>query len=307
MQFDALRLSRAAGVPTVIWGASVGPFSPNPEYEKYAIDELKRTTLITVRESLTRDYLTERGVEENVRLVADPAFALEPIRPDLPRQIEAILEQGSLGLNLSPLIGRYGPSPENWRALATDCLRELDRTIDMPILLIPHVMIPPTNDDHLFLTALEQNLGARRNPIHVLRSHYTAQQLKWVISRLCAFAGARTHSTIAALSSCVPTASLGYSTKARGINQDIFGHTRWLLRVHDITPDAFASCVRDLLIARDSVKAELERRMPSYSGRSSQGATDLKEVLGGFSRGYSEGKPPGEAASGATVSSAGTR
>jgi colanic acid/amylovoran biosynthesis protein len=37
------------------------------------------------------------------------------------------------------------------------------------------------------------------------------------------FVGARTHATIAAYSSCVPTLVVGYSVKARGIARDIFG------------------------------------------------------------------------------------
>lgn len=37
------------------------------------------------------------------------------------------------------------------------------------------------------------------------------------------FIGARTHATIAAYSSCVPTLVVGYSIKARGIAKDLFG------------------------------------------------------------------------------------
>ena len=37
------------------------------------------------------------------------------------------------------------------------------------------------------------------------------------------FVGARTHATIAAYSTGVPTLAVGYSVKARGIARDIFG------------------------------------------------------------------------------------
>lgn len=37
------------------------------------------------------------------------------------------------------------------------------------------------------------------------------------------FIGARTHATIAAYSSLVPTLVVGYSVKARGIARDLFG------------------------------------------------------------------------------------
>ena len=60
--------------------------------------------------------------------------------------------------------------------------------------------------------------------IFVIPPIYNAPETKWIISKMKFFAGARTHSTIAALSSYVPTLSFAYSIKAKGINKDIFGH-----------------------------------------------------------------------------------
>ncbi len=54
-------------------------------------------------------------------------------------------------------------------------------------------------------------------------SKYNAKELKGYISRCRAFVGARTHSTIAAYSTGVPTLAIGYSVKARGIAKDLFG------------------------------------------------------------------------------------
>jgi polysaccharide pyruvyl transferase WcaK-like protein len=42
-------------------------------------------------------------------------------------------------------------------------------------------------------------------------------ELKWTLSRLDWFAGARMHATIGAFSSGVPTLGLGYSDKAAGV------------------------------------------------------------------------------------------
>ena len=52
---------------------------------------------------------------------------------------------------------------------------------------------------------------------------YNAAELKFIISKCVFFIGARTHSTIAAYSSQVPTLVLGYSVKSIGIATDIFG------------------------------------------------------------------------------------
>jgi colanic acid/amylovoran biosynthesis protein len=55
---------------------------------------------------------------------------------------------------------------------------------------------------------------------------FNASQIKYVISNLRFFIGARTRATIAALSSGIPTVSIAYGVKAKGINKDLFGMNR---------------------------------------------------------------------------------
>src|SRR5690606_14821725 len=57
----------------------------------------------------------------------------------------------------------------------------------------------------------------------VLIGDHNCMELKGFIARCRMFIGARTHATIAAYSSMVPTLVVGYSVKARGIAIDIFG------------------------------------------------------------------------------------
>jgi polysaccharide pyruvyl transferase WcaK-like protein len=72
--FEEFDHARASGARTVIWGASIGPFSPSTE-RRWA-KELKKVDLITAREDLTVEYLAGLGVVDNVVRVADPAFLL---------------------------------------------------------------------------------------------------------------------------------------------------------------------------------------------------------------------------------------
>ena len=57
----------------------------------------------------------------------------------------------------------------------------------------------------------------------ILVDDHNCMQQKYIISQCRFFVGARTHSTIAAYSTCVPTLVVGYSVKARGIARDLFG------------------------------------------------------------------------------------
>ena len=80
-----------------------------------------------------------------------------------------------------------------------------------------------------------------------------------MISRCTAFVGARTHSTIAAISSGVATLSLAYSRKARGLNQDLFGSQEHCLPPSEISPAAVAEHVVALLAQRDAIRDHLSR------------------------------------------------
>jgi polysaccharide pyruvyl transferase WcaK-like protein len=62
-----------------------------------------------------------------------------------------------------------------------------------------------------------------QNPRLIMIEDHTAPELKYIISKCDFFVGTRTHATIAAYSSCVPTLVVGYSVKARGIARDLFG------------------------------------------------------------------------------------
>ncbi len=66
------------GIPYVLWGASVGPFTENPKAEKEYTKHLKRLSLITARESATVEYLRSLGIIDNVISCADPAYVVAP-------------------------------------------------------------------------------------------------------------------------------------------------------------------------------------------------------------------------------------
>ncbi len=92
------------------------------------------------------------------------------------------------------------------------------------------------------------------------------KKLKSYISRCRIFVGARTHSTIAAYSSCVPTLVIGYSVKSRGIATDIFGtDERFVLPVQTISkPQQLVDSFDYMLLHEHSVKEHLKLVMPEY-------------------------------------------
>ncbi|MHC4553035.1 MAG: polysaccharide pyruvyl transferase family protein [Planctomycetota bacterium] len=268
------------GKPVVIWGASVGPFTRKRRFERYAAGELKKVSLICARETETVKYLKSIGISDNVRQVADPAFLLKPLPVDDDSLIPTISEQSCIGINFSPLMARYQHPDRNWLKCAAKCIEEMLARFDRPIILIPHVA-HPGNDDHAFMQMLVSHLNINHDRLLLVGPDYNAQQLKWIIAKMSVFIGCRTHSTIAALSSCVPTLSIGYSIKSVGINKDIFGHTDWTIPSNELTPDNLCEKTASLLDAQAEVRDHLDNIMPSYRDKARQAAVYLKDLLSG--------------------------
>jgi colanic acid/amylovoran biosynthesis protein len=284
--FSPLHAAVQRATPSVIWAASIGPFTARPQWEKRFADVLKQVDLITVREPITQAYLESLGVKENTRTVSDLAFILPAEPTELPADIERALDAGAVGLNLAPLMKRYNNlSVGAWREQALAMLTEVQRKMDAPLVLIPHVMMSPKvfahNDDFEFMRDLLNALptSAQENVFLYDARNDSCKQIKWVISRLKIFAGSRTHSTIAALSSGVPTFCIGYSIKSRGINQDIFGHERWVAHIADLTAGQLVERLQDLLREEDQIRSHLAAVIPEYSQLAWKNGEYLKELL----------------------------
>ena len=201
------------GFPTCVWGASIGPFSQNPVLEHKMAHLLRKMDLITVREPLTVEYLRSLGVTKNVRRVCDPAFLLPAVEPEnLPDEIRTALDGGAVGINLAPLFKRYAKnSKEEFLNRVRETFLHFLDAVDAPVVMIPHVMMEPEvfpdNDDFLFMQSLRDSLPDElraRTFLYDSRND-DCRKINWVISRCRAFAGCWTHSTIAALSTGVPT------------------------------------------------------------------------------------------------------
>ncbi len=91
---------------------------------------------------------------------------------------------------------------------------------DMAIALIPHV-IWDDSDDRIPLMQLYERY--KKSGRVLVIEDQNCSKLKYAISKCRFLLGARTHSTIAAYSSGIPTLVVGYSVKARGIARDLFG------------------------------------------------------------------------------------
>ncbi len=270
------------GKPIVLWGASVGPFSAEPGYERYMSEHLKKITGIYARESATINYLSSIGVTDNVQAVADPAFIMDSVKPE-GIDDEIPIDKDAIGLNFSPLMAKYvtNGNIEEWVLTAVKIISHIAETTDMPIYLIPHVT-NPISDDYSFMQQVISQLCSIDKSITLMPPKYNAEETKWIISRMAVFAGARTHSTIAALSSGVPTLSFAYSIKAQGINRDIFGHTDYCLNPAQMDAETISRNITFMLDNDATIKGELKRKIPGVQEAALSAGIKLKQIIGGY-------------------------
>lgn len=260
-----------AGAKTVLWGCSL---EPELLKDDEVVEDMKRYALITPRESITADALRGAGIKENVKIYPDPAFALEPERTELPK---GFIASKAIGINISPMIVRNekveGITLANYRRLIEHILQNTDNCV----ALIPHVMWN-NNDDRLTLKELYR--GYEANERVLLFPDMSCQKLKYVISQCRAFIGARTHATIAAYSSCVPTLAVGYSVKARGIAKDLFGSDEhYVLPVQTLeNPEELIRAFNWMMEREQKIRERLRKIMPKYCAKAKNAGEEIRRL-----------------------------
>ena len=254
---------------TVLWGCSVEPELLN---NQQVINDISKFDLITARESIS--YQALKRINNNTYLIPDSAFTLDRIDLPLPTGWK---ENNTIGVNASPLILSSG----NNENIVMEAYRKLIITIientDSTIALIPHV-VWDNNDDREILKQLYEEF--KDTGRLVLVDDFNCMQLKGYIARCRMFIGARTHATIAAYSSCVPTLVLGYSVKSRGIAKDLFGTDKnYVISVQGMKDtNLLSEGFLWLLENEKSIKSHLHSMMPDYVNRVYNAGTLVKAL-----------------------------
>ena len=253
-------------VKTVLWGCSV---EPEIVEQTNVAKDLASYDLIVARESIT--YEAVRKVQEHVVQSPDPAFFLEPVECELDERMHS---KNVIGINISPMIisaeKTSGMAYENYKQLVAYILRHADSYV----ALIPHV-VWASNDDRTVLRRLYEDFN--QDPRLIMIEDHTAPELKYIISKCRMFIGARTHATIAAYSSCVPTLVVGYSVKARGIARDLFGTEEgYVLPVQQLTePGQLTNAFLALMAREETDRNHLEKLLPGYLGQATEAVQQI--------------------------------
>ena len=165
---------------------------------------------------------------------------------------------------------------ENYEGL----IKHIIDTTDMQVALIPHV-VWDNNDDRKPLRVLYDKFKDTGRVV-MLEDH-NCMELKGYISRCRFFIGARTHATIAAYSTCVPTLVIGYSVKAKGIAKDIFGtYENYVLPVQSLSnKDDLINAFEWMKSDEDDIRKYLNEGMPVYKENALKSKVEIEKLLEG--------------------------
>lgn len=253
----------------VLWGCSIDEEALTPGMK----EDLAGYDLITAREQITYEIVSK--INPNTVQVADSAFLLEKEETVLP---ERFILKNTVGVNVSPLIMKYGTENSLILSNYEKMIEYIIQKTDMNVCLIPHV-VWKNNDD--------------REPCRYLYGKYkytgrilmaedrNCMQLKYIISKCRFFIGARTHATIAAYSTCVPTLAVGYSVKSRGIAIDLFGtDENYVISVQKLQKENELKEKFQWLFEHEKDQRNiLEKVIPEYKRKAEKGAEYLRELM----------------------------
>lgn len=267
------RKMKKLGKKMMLWGCSVEP----DELQGELAEHLSHFDVITARESITYQALLNSGVNSAIYLCADPAFELEIEECALPER----WENGKMvGINFSPMVmGKYGEK-ELFRQAVYDLVETILQDKKSKIVLIPHVRLP-FSDDIEELKPIYEKYKDTGRVLLIDDINLNAKQLKYLISKCKFFVGARTHATIAAYSTGVPTLAIGYSIKARGIARDLFGNEEdFVIAINELqNKGKLIEAYQKLYNNCEEIHAILEKIMPEYKKKARISGEAFKTLL----------------------------
>lgn len=212
--FTDSKLVLAWQKPLVFLPQTLGPFKTIVG-RKLGAHILKRLNKLYVRDEKAFEFLEKIGVQKILNI--DMAVYM------IPKESSIEVKPNTIGINVSGLMylkgykslkGKYDNYPLFLKKLVETILEE-----GFEVMLVPHTynaVTPCVEDDLLGIRKFLEDNPNLSNKISYLKKDYTAQELKYIISKTIFFMGSRMHSCIAALSTSVPTIGLSYSYKFKG-------------------------------------------------------------------------------------------
>lgn len=255
------------GIPVVAYTQTYGPMDDTLTRFSARI-ALGAADLLFAREPQSIAVLDGIGLAAKSQLYPDVALTLLPAPLDSPRCSPDLLDFISrpfLGVAISNKVvheeSRRGLAPR-YETLMTDFIRWLLNQ-GHRIALIPHAHVPyvPADDDYALTQRVYEQISAPQDRLYFVRDDLLAEEFKTVISRSALFVGSRYHTLVAALSTGVPSLSIGWNHKYDGL-LGLFGMETFSTWADRVTLDTLCERFEDLLSNRTQYSTAINNQLP---------------------------------------------
>jgi len=250
--------------PINLISASISDFNEVPHYQKHLKKHFSKFSNIIVREKISYDIVRHTFEYSNVKNSPDIAFLLDKKEVDIESFWPEKNSKKVVGINISPLFQKLSKksSPIDAMKLFID---DLIQSRGFNVLLVPHVFSLEgniNNNDLIFMKKIIKDLGDYDGRLSIVDKQLNAQEIKYVISKCNFFIGARMHSTIAAVSTLVPTLFLSYSNKGVGMSKFIYNEMPLYITLDNFSRNALNEKFNLLEDNHIEIKDMLKEKMP---------------------------------------------
>lgn len=251
------------GKKTVLWGASLFEEIEDDEL----INDLNNFDILVIRESLSYNAVRKYIPENRIIYAPDPAFSMQPKEVKLNSWYKG---REIVAINVSPLTIQN----EEQEQAIYDLIDYLLKETKYSVLLLPHVTTDDCNDMDILKKI--KNKYNDEEKVYLEEKHYNCNELKFIISNCNLLVAARTHASIAAYSTGVPTLVIGYSVKSRGIAKDLFGdYDNYVISKDSLTSKNLKEKFLYIEENKEKIKEHLLDKMAEIKGKSA----DLFKML----------------------------
>ena len=267
-QSYAALLGILMGKNMAICSSSIGPFKTR-RGKLLAKFILNRMKVISVRESLSKEYLEKLGIKKQIYLVPDMGLLMPPAPLEAVRKI--LLNEG-IDIDNRPLIGisvnetmmrilRLHKLEHKYNEFIILMARIVDYVIEKfnsYVVFIPHC-VAPYGDDRVCAKNIYKIIK-NKDRVKLINTEYSPEELKAIIGQCDIFIGARMHSCIAAASMNVPFIAIVYNERRKDVMK-MFGLEEYICNVTIASFDEMKTKIEDILANREKVKEKLKTKV----------------------------------------------
>lgn len=301
------------GAPLILLPQTFGPFrAPGARARAATIVRAARACWARDARSfqVLRELLADRFDPARHRVGVDVAFALPRRKTasavDTVSRARSSAGSGSptVGVNISGLLVNYPDAARerygfraDYTAIKTKLTQRLAHA-GAAVVLVPHVITPTghyESDSDACHTVRDEVV--RRDPafadrVSIAPAYDDPREVKWLIAQLDWFCGTRMHSTIASLSSGVPTGAVSYSPKTLGVFESC-AQGEHVADPTTLDTDGVVEAMWRSFERRDTARSSLAAALPGVLAQAEAQMDDIVSVALGARPGDASPPEPG--------------